>query len=283
MTRLASKALRRPVIHSFRGFSTLRFGRAQRWLYCRMERLLARMSAQIVAVSPSEAESIARAGIAREGRVVVIPNGLDYERLRNDAHSRDEARRELGLPPSGRVVGTVARADRAKGLEVFVGIAAEVTAANPAIRFVVIGVDPLGGGYAASVRTRAAKLGVEVTWAPPRADGWRLLPAFDLYLSTSLTEGLPNGPLEASALGIPVLLSDVQGNRDALVPGRTGELFPLGERQRAAAMISAWDAPGFLSAPDAGPAFVRERFLIEHQAGALAALYRRVASSSRDE
>ena len=123
-------------------------------------------------------------------------------------------------------------------------------------------------------------LGAPVHWVPARAEAWRLLRAFDLYFSTSISEGLPNAPLEAAALGIPVLLSDVQGNRDVLVDGRTGRLFAPDDVREAAQRIreflaGEWE-PFFPAAAEA----LLASFSLDQQAQRLAELYRSLAPAA---
>ena len=56
------------------------------------------------------------------------------------------------------------------------------------------------------------------------------MPHFDVVWLASEYEGLPNVIMEAMAAGVPVVASDIPGNRDLIVPGETGFLVPLGNR-----------------------------------------------------
>jgi glycosyltransferase involved in cell wall biosynthesis len=62
-----------------------------------------------------------------------------------------------------------------------------------------------------------------------RADARQLLSAFDILWNGSLYEGQSNTILEAMSLGVPVVASDIPGNRDLVVENETGYLYPLGD------------------------------------------------------
>src|SRR6185295_14572896 len=98
-----------------------------------------------------------------------------------------------------------------------------VLSTHPQAIFVLVG----GGPLEKKLRARAAALKI-----PPanfhflghREDAEALYPAFDLLVLSSLYEGLPYVLLEAMALGVPVVATDVLGSRDVVVDGETGSL-----------------------------------------------------------
>jgi glycosyltransferase involved in cell wall biosynthesis len=77
---------------------------------------------------------------------------------------------------------------------------------------------------------RAAGLTDIVHFLGRRDDAERVLPLFDIYLSTSLSEGTSMTILEAMACGLPVVASDVGGNR-RLVDEATGSLYRAGDAE----------------------------------------------------
>ncbi len=268
--RIAALLGRRAAVHSFRGYSSLRFAGWREPVYRGLEGWLGRRSHRLVAVSPSEAETIAKTGIVPNEKIEVIPNGIDLETIRAQALSPGEARRQLGLPPSGLIVGTLARPDPVKNLGEFVEIARLVRLQRPDVTFAVVGV---GEGQEGTLHE------AEIRWIPPQAHACRVLRAFDVYLSTSLSEGLPNAPLEATSLGIPVVLSDVQGNRDAVEVDRTGWLYPLGVPAEACRRIVEIEA-GQPVDPECAESFL-SRYSLPTQAAALTRLYRSAAAGPR--
>ncbi len=91
-------------------------------------------------------------------------------------------------------------------------------------RLVMVG----AGSLETALRTRIAELGLGARiWLPgARDDMPALLGAADIYLLTSLNEGISNTILEAMASGLPVVATDVGGNPELVTPGESGELVP---------------------------------------------------------
>jgi glycosyltransferase involved in cell wall biosynthesis len=124
----------------------------------------------------------------------------------------------------GLVVGACGRITPARAPEAFVRLAARLRRQNENIRFVWIG----SGELEPAMRRLADELGVkdrlEITgWLQPRAALERMR-GLDVLVHYSRWEGLPNAVLEAMALGLPVVASDIPGNRDAVVHDVTGLL-----------------------------------------------------------
>jgi glycosyltransferase involved in cell wall biosynthesis len=225
--RLVARALGVPAVHTLHGLHFEQFGTAKRTAYLALERRLSRWTRIIVNVSRAqEAEGLAlRLFEKRQSRIVV--NGVDVARLGTAAAEPGEARAALGLPSSAPVVGSAARFDPIKRLDVLLEAVARV--ANGALRVVLIG----RGSEERRLRELASArgLGGRVIFPGEILDAARLFRAFDVYATVSAKEGMPLAPLEAMAQGVPVLASDIPAHREllggaspALVPG-TPEAF----------------------------------------------------------
>jgi len=186
----------------------------------RVERVLARRTDKIIAVSPSEAELLARLRIGSGDRVTVIPNGVTF-----DAPSPSnvaDIRVVLGIPPGTPLVGTIARLIPQKAPERFVALAADVHRRHADTHFVLIGDGPQRDDVARLVR--AAALGDRLHLLSELPDAGSALGQLDVFVLASRFEGGPYAPLEAMRAGTPVVLTDVVGNRDVVEPGRSGFL-----------------------------------------------------------
>jgi glycosyltransferase involved in cell wall biosynthesis len=210
--RLVARALGVPAVHTLHGLHFERYGTAKRAAYLALERRLSRWTRVIVNVSRAqEAEGLAlRLFDKRQSRVVV--NGVDVARLGTAAAEPGEARAALGLPLSAPVVGCAARFDPIKRLDLLLDAAARV--ADGALRVVLIG----RGIEERRLRERAVALGLggRVVFPGEVLDAARLFRGFDVYAATSAKEGMPLAPLEAMALGVPVLASDIPAHRELL-------------------------------------------------------------------
>src|SRR5262249_54390261 len=132
----------------------------------------------------------------------------------------------LGLPEDAFVLGTVGRVVAEKDHALLLRAAAPLVSER--VRLVVIGDGPLLAG----LRAQAAMLGSRAAFihlAGARLDAGRLYPAFDAFVLSSRTEGLPLALLEAMASGLPVVATAVGGIPGVVVDGQTGRLVPPGD------------------------------------------------------
>ena len=199
-----------------------------------VDKLVMRGARRVVAVSHRQGQRLKDAGI-RADRVVVIQNAVDASRF---APAEDAARRELeAFFPSrpDRIVIAAGRLSPEKGFEDLVAAARMVVDRLPGAAFLLVGDGPLRERLAAAVR--AAGLEGNFALAGFRGDLDRLLPAADLFVQSSHTEGLPNVVLEAGACAVPMVATDVGGTGEVLEDGRGGFLVPPGDPARLAARV----------------------------------------------
>jgi glycosyltransferase involved in cell wall biosynthesis len=187
----------------------------------------ARYAACNVAVSPAVAEVVRRRlGLAPE-RVSVIANGVPLpERGANCAPERGAGR----WP---RVV-TVGRLVELKRQEQLVEAGAALATHYPGIEVVIVGDGPRRELLRETAR--ALNFGDGLTMTGVVADVSGEIRRCDVYVSTSRIEGLPMALLEAMACEVPVVASDIPGNRSVIRHGETGLLYPAGD---VAALVAA--------------------------------------------
>jgi glycosyltransferase involved in cell wall biosynthesis len=265
--RLAARALGVPAVHTFHGIHYERYGVLGRAVYLALERALARATALTINVSRAQEAEALSLGLCDRTRTCVIPNGVDVDRLAREALTRDEARRRVGAPASARVVGAVARFDPVKGLDVLIDAIARV----PDAVLVVVG----DGAARARIHQRASAAGIM-----PRArfvgevpEAWRLYRAFDVLASASSKEGMPLAMLEAMALGLAVVASDIPAHREVL--GGTATLAPREAAPFAAALTRMLDDAALRAAAgEANRARARACYDVERMVDAVADAYR---------
>lgn len=161
----------------------------------------------------------------RLGRTAVLAyNALNLSRFANVQVDRAEKRRELGLPPNAPIIGSVGRLTEQKAYDLFLEAAALVKAHLPEVYFLLVGDGPL----AADLQKQAEELGLSphITFAGARADVEELLQIMDVFVNSSRWEGLPTVMLESMAARIPVVATDVSGNRELARDGENGRLVP---------------------------------------------------------
>jgi glycosyltransferase involved in cell wall biosynthesis len=276
--RITARLVGAAALHTFHGIHHEAYPR----LYLVLERALARASHAVVHVSESQARAAIPLGLAPPGRTRVVVNGIDPAAVRAAAAAAPLARAGLGLPPAGPVVGTLARFDPVKALDVLVRAFARTAAARPDARLVLVG----DGPEAPRLRALTHELGMDgrVVFAGARADAVRCLPLLDLYASASHREGLPLALLEAMACGLPVVATAVAGHEDVVEDGGTGVLVPPGDESALAAAMTALlaDPARRAALGGAGRARVDRRFTRARMVQEVAALYREAAGFPRE-
>ena len=233
-------------------------------------RKLNRRFDRIVAPSQSIVDKLVADENADGTRCRTIPNGVDTNVFRPaDTGRRRALRAELGFADSDVLIGIVASFTPVKRHVDLLDAFAQVKAAHPTARLVLIGDGPLRDAVVSQIAHLG--LGTNVTLLGPRADVDRILPALDVFVLSSNTEGLSNAILEAQACGLPVVATAVGGNPDLVRAGETGWLVPPeSPAELARALNEAIAQPQ--TAREFG-ANARTRVVREHSVDAMALAY----------
>lgn len=155
-------------------------------------------------------------------RFEVIHNGVDVTRIARA--DRASARGVLGAAEGEIVVGSVGRLVPVKNYELLLRAFGRVAAAaSTSLRLVLVG----DGSERARLESVAAACGIgpRTAFLGHRDDVADLFAGLDVFVLPSLSEGMSNTMLEAMAAGVPVVASDVGGNREIVEDGRSGLLF----------------------------------------------------------
>lgn len=176
-------------------------------------------------------ESVRKALIRNEGipaeRVSVIYNGIDLTMFSGKSYDRVAARREMGVGINDLVIIQVARLDSLKDHATAIRTLERVAQRRGAARLVLVGEGPERETIQRMVRAR--QLEGHVRFLGLRTDVARLLPAADLALLTSVSEGIPLTLIEAMAAGIPAVSTRVGGVGEVIEDGRSGLLAPASD------------------------------------------------------
>ena len=135
---------------------------------------------------------------------------------------------ELGLPADARLIGAVGRLWPQKRIKDLIWAADLLKVIRADVYLLVIGDGPQRDRLLRF--RRQVCIEDKVRFLGARTDVPQLMPHFDALWLASEYEGLPNVIMEAMSCGVPVVASDISGNRDLVVHGETGYLVPVGDR-----------------------------------------------------
>jgi glycosyltransferase involved in cell wall biosynthesis len=192
-------------------------------------------------------------------------------------------RDEMGIPAGAPLVGKIANFYHGwKGHDTFLAAAALVAEGLPGARFLLVGHNT----DSERMRDAIVRAGVadRVTAAGYRADVPRIISALDVSVNAARAgEGLSGAVRESLAAGLPVVATDVGGNRELVRDGETGLLVPPDDPPALAAAIGK-----LLSDPElaarlgaAGARLVRESLTVDRMVDETERLYRRVLAEAR--
>jgi glycosyltransferase involved in cell wall biosynthesis len=272
----------RGVVHTVHGWS---FNDVQpaptRRLYLEAERAAARITDRIVCVARGDRDRGLSSGIGHDAQYRILRSGIDPSAYRAPAGARERLRASIGAAPDDVVVGSITNFKPQKAPLDFIEAARLARARDRRLLFVVAGDGPLRGEVERAI-TRAELQGVihVLGW---RDDVAELFAAMDIFLLTSLFEGLPRVVLQAIAAAVPVVATDTGGVAEVVTHGESGLLVPPGRPAAAAEAIATLSGDADARARLAGAARSRlgDEFDIRRMVPELEELYDEILAERR--
>jgi len=237
-------------------------------------RLANRLFDQVQAVSDKVREFCVSEDHISPDKVVTVYNGIDLDTIDTASPCKSLS---LGSGGDTPVIATVANIRFIKGIDILVRAAALVVKQVPNAKFVVIGGALQERDYAEEVRAAVSRLGLEqnVRFLGTRTDVCALLKQSDVFCLPSRSEGMSNALLEAMACRLPCVATDVGGNSEVIIEGRTGFLVPSENPHALAARIvsSLRDRERAKCMGEEGRRIVELKFTVQHMVERLSCLY----------
>jgi len=221
--RLAARLAGVPVIfHTYHGFGFNDFQpRLIKTLYIWLERITGRVTNQTVIVSYANAKRAEDSGIVRNNDWILCRDAISLEQFMQPGPRRTKLR-EWNVPENRVVAGMVACFKPQKSPLDFVEVAARVLKETDRVHFIMAG----DGELRPAIEARIRDLGISshitlLGWQKDMPEVYRNL---DVVVLTSLWEGLPCVFSEAMAAGLPIVATQVDGAREAIIDGDNGFL-----------------------------------------------------------
>jgi glycosyltransferase involved in cell wall biosynthesis/ribosomal protein S18 acetylase RimI-like enzyme len=213
---------------------------ARRFAVMTLERIAGYFSDLELYQSKEDMEWSSRARIVAPSKRVLLGNGIDVTTFAPDAvpaTRRDALRAELGIGADEVVVGSVGRLVVEKGYRELFSAAEMVRQRRPHVRFLVVGgLDPEKADAVSPSEIDAAAPGL--VWTGWRDDVRDLMAVMDVFVLPSWREGMPRSAIEASAMGLPLVVTDIRGCREVVRAGAEGKLVPVRDPARLAEGIA---------------------------------------------
>jgi glycosyltransferase involved in cell wall biosynthesis len=216
------------IVHTFHGH-VLRgyFGRFWTGFFRQLEKLLARITDALVAVSPEVRDELVALGVAPESKFRVIRLGIELDtRVSSDRKARAETRRVMGIPDERFVVGWIGRMTAVKRTDVVLNAFRALRDEGVDAVLCMVG----DGPDRVAVEELAGELGIVRHCLFPgyQEEVGPFFAAFDVFVLPSGNEGTPVTAIEALASGCPVVATSVGGVPDVVDDGVDGFLVEPG-------------------------------------------------------
>jgi len=237
LVRSAAVLARPPlVVYTAHGFYFHEYMPAwKRLVGLNLERMASPFTDLLLTQNAEDAETAVKLRLFSEDQTFVIGNGINIDLFspgRVPPVQRQLLRAEFGIPEHHRVVGMVARFTRDKGLMEFLEAAAAIRACTRDVSFLVVGGAVSGDRHPIQLRrmkTLAGFFGVgdRVVFTGVRDDIPPILSLMDVFVLPSYREGMPRTVLEAMAMELPVVVTDIRGCREEVTEGVEGYFVPI--------------------------------------------------------
>jgi glycosyltransferase involved in cell wall biosynthesis len=202
------------------------------WLRRRMRRLLLMnllypiMFQKEIGVSQDIVDGLDNRYIARRlgKKAYTIYNSINIDKFTKKNINPADVKKNLNIPLNAKVIGTIGRLTEQKGYQYLIKAVPLVVQNDPLAHFIIIGT----GNLETQLQDHAKSLHIErhITFTGARKDIVELLSSMDLFVSSSLWEGLPTVLMESMAIGVPVLATDIPGTSEVIDNGVNGWLVP---------------------------------------------------------
>lgn len=240
---MAARAARVPIVvttlHGFY-FHDLMPART-RAFYIRLARLGMRFVDVVLSQNEEDVVTAERERICPPSKIELLGNGIDlarFERTRVAPEVVARRKHELGIPPGAPVIGYVGRLVKEKGLDELLEAMVILRDRFPTARLVLVGmVDEAKQDSIGPEAALRSGLGETCIFTGHRSDVVEHYALMDVCVLPSHREGFPRTLMEAAAMEVPVVATNIRGCRSAVADGRNGLLVPVHDAQELARAI----------------------------------------------
>ncbi len=215
---------------------------AKRLFFITMKKIASSCAALIFSQNREDIETLVREKIAKLQKVKYLGNGIDIEKFNPEKFSSDfilQKKKELGISPNVKVIGTVGRLVKEKGYFDLFEAMKIVLKKHPNALLLVIGPEEpeKKDKFSPSI---VKEFGIEnnVVFLGERGDVQELYPLMDVFVLASHREGFPRSVIEAMAMERPIVVTNIRGCREEINDGENGLMVPPKNYEKLAEAIT---------------------------------------------
>lgn len=219
------------VIYTAHGFSFSKSSSLLSWaLFFPIERFLRFKTDYLVTINNEDYKIAKRWRLAKKSIYKI--NGVGYRKkfMPVDGDEKERIKASFGLKKTDFIVLYTAQFIHRKNHQFIIECLPQLAKTIPSLKMVFVGNGELFEVMKNSVHEKG--LDNYVFFMGGRSDVEKFCQMADIYISSSFLEGLCIGNVEAMACGLPLVLSDVRGQRDVCQDGRNGFLFSIGDKEK---------------------------------------------------
>ena len=239
--RIAAHFAKVPVviytIHGFYFHENMNFFKKKVIMF--VEKFLARWTTFAFSQSDEDTKLAIKENIFSADKIITIGNGVDLNFFKRDDFSQEELmakRKKLGIPSNAIVVTCVARMNKEKGIFDLLKAAEAILNLHLSIHFLFVGgifkgnePNAISDEFLKNYFSKNPLYKRYLHFLGMRTDVRDILAASDMFVLPSYREGMPRSIIEAMAMELPVIATNIRGSREEVVDGETGILVPVGD------------------------------------------------------
>ena len=216
-SRLLGFLTRSPVVHTFHGIHYKKYSYGKQKFYLITERWLSKLTKRIINVSDAEHEEGLRLKLFSKLKARVIYNGIDIKRLLGSTVDKKLKNLINSIKKDNILICTVARFDYVKGIDVAIQTMKCLKKYHKNFKYILIGDGELKEEIIKEIND--CRMNSQILLLGFRDDVPGILKMMDIYLSSSRGESMSLTLLEAMSTGLPIVATDIPGNRDLVKNG----------------------------------------------------------------
>lgn len=242
IVRIACKNIQNTdVYYTAHGFHFYKGSPALNWIiYYPIERFLSRFTDKLITINAEDFHVSQKFNAKKNYLVRGV--GIDLEKIGSANNNQLLLKNELNIPDESIILLSIGELNKNKNHKIVIEAISKLDKSD--IHYVICGV----GKELENLKSLAKKLGLErqVHFLGFRKDISEILNYTDVFVFPSFREGLSVSVMEAMASGLPIIASDIRGNRDLVINGQGGELFNPNDSEELSYKISKFYTDKFL-------------------------------------